>query len=184
MRDSIVGMRGVVQDVSARKNVEDSLRQSEEVLRALANTIPQLAWMAQADGAIVWFNERWYEYTGTTPENATGWGWQETVEPDALPSMLEHWRASIHSGAPFEMEYPIRGADGQYRWYLTRVNAVRDRNGKVVRWFGTNTDVDQVKRVEQALREESKVLELLNSTGGALASTRDLRSLLQVATDA
>ncbi|KQQ89340.1 hypothetical protein ASF77_11275 [Massilia sp. Leaf139] len=181
---SVTGMTGVMQDISGRKNAEDSLRQSEEVLRALANTIPQLAWMAQADGAIVWFNERWYDYTGTTPELATGWGWQDTVEPDALPAMLEHWRASIKSGAPFEMEYPIRGADGQYRWFLTRVNAVRDRHGKVVRWFGTNTDVDQVKRVEQALREESKVLELLNSTGGALASTRDLRSLLQVATDA
>ncbi len=183
-RDSVTGMTGVMQDISSRKNAEDSLRQSEEVLRALANTIPQLAWMAQADGAIVWFNERWYDYTGTTPDVATGWGWQDTVEPDALPAMLEHWRASIRSGEPFEMEYPIRGADGQYRWYLTRVNAVRDRNGKVVRWFGTNTDVDQVKRVEQALREESKVLELLNNTGGALASTRDLRSLLQVATDA
>ncbi|MFC5512763.1 ATP-binding protein [Massilia jejuensis] len=183
-RDSVTGMAGVMQDISLRKNAEDSLRQSEEVLRALANTIPQLAWMAQADGAIVWFNERWYEYTGTTPELASGWGWQDTVEPDALPAMLEHWRASIHSGEPFEMEFPIRGADGQYRWYLTRVNAVRDRNGKVVRWFGTNTDVDQVKRVEQALREESKVLELLNNTGSALASTRDLRSLLQVATDA
>jgi PAS domain S-box-containing protein len=183
-RDSVVGMTGVVQDISSRKNVEDSLRQSEETLRALANTIPQLAWMAQADGAIVWFNERWYDYTGTTHDSATGWGWQSTVEPEALPAMLEHWRASIRTGAPFEMEYPIRGADGQYRWFLTRVNAVRDRHGVVVRWFGTNTDVDQVKRAEQALREESKVLELLNSTGSALASTRDLRSLLQVATDA
>jgi PAS domain S-box-containing protein len=184
LRDSVTGITGVMQDISSRKNAEDSLRQSEEVLRALANTIPQLAWMARADGAIVWFNERWYEYSGTTPDSATGWGWQDTIEPDALPAMLEHWRASIRSGEPFEMEYPIRGADGQYRWFLTRVNAVRDRNGQVVRWFGTNTDVDQVKRVEQALREESKVLELLNSTGGALASTRDLRSLLQVATDA
>jgi PAS domain S-box-containing protein len=184
LKDSVTGMTGVMQDISSRKGAEDSLRQSEEVLRALANTIPQLAWMARADGAIVWFNERWYDYTGTTPDSATGWGWQDTIEPDALPAMLDHWRASIESGQPFEMEYPIRGADGQYRWFLTRVNAVRDRNGKVVRWFGTNTDVDQVKRVEQALREESKVLELLNSTGGALASTRDLRSLLQVATDA
>lgn len=184
LRDSVIGMTGVVQDVSSRKIAEDSLRQSEEVLRALANTIPQLAWMAEPDGAIVWFNERWYEYTGTTPEGAAGWGWQGTVDPDVLPAMQEHWASSLRTGEPFEMEYPIRGADGQYRWFLTRVNAVRDRRGKVVRWFGTNTDVDQVKRAEQALREESKVLELLNSTGGALASTRDLRSLLQVATDA
>lgn len=184
LRDSVIGMTGVVQDVSSRKIAEDSLRQSEEVLRALANTIPQLAWMADPDGAIVWFNERWYEYTGTSQESAAGWGWQNTVDPEVLPAMLTHWRASIHSGEPFEMEFPIRGADGQYRWFLTRVNAVRDRRGMVVRWFGTNTDVDQVKRAEQALREESKVLELLNSTGSALASTRDLRSLLQVATDA
>ena len=184
LRDSVIGMTGVVQDVSSRKIAEDSLRQSEEVLRALANTIPQLAWMAEPDGAIVWFNERWYEYTGTTPEGAAGWGWQGTVDPAVLPAMQEHWASSLRTGDPFEMEYPIRGADGQYRWFLTRVNAVRDRRGKVVRWFGTNTDVDQVKRAEQALREESKVLELLNSTGSALASTRDLRSLLQVATDA
>jgi hypothetical protein len=82
------------------------------------------------------------------------------------------------------MEYPIRGADGKYRWFLTRVNPVRDRNGQVLRWFGTSTDVDQVKRAEQALRDESHVLELLNSTGSALASTRDLHPLLQAATDA
>jgi PAS domain S-box-containing protein len=180
----VLGITGVVQDISARKSIEDSLRQSEEMLRALANTIPQLAWMADADGAMVWFNERWYEYTGTTPEQATGWGWESVHDPAVLPSVLEHWHESVRTGDPFEMEFPIRGADGKYRWFLTRVNAVRDRRGHVVRWFGTNTDVDQVKRAEQALREESHVLELLNTTGSSLASTRDLRSLLQTATDA
>ncbi|MEO7496650.1 MAG: ATP-binding protein [Massilia sp.] len=184
LQRSGLGMTGVVQDISTRKNAEDTLRQSEEVLRALANSIPQLAWMAQADGAIVWFNKRWYEYTGTRPEQVVGWGWQSTHDPDVLPRMLQRWHESIRTGNPFEMEFPIRGADGQYRWFLTRVNAVRDRQGHVVRWFGTNTDVDQVKRVEQALRDESNVLELLNSTGSALASQRDLRSLLQTVTDA
>jgi PAS domain S-box-containing protein len=181
---AVVGMTGVVQDISARKSAEDTLRESEEVLRALANSIPQLAWMAQADGAIVWFNQRWYDYTGTTPAEMVGWGWQATHDPEVLPQMLARWNESIRTGNPFEMEYPIRGADGQYRWFLTRVNAVRDRLGHVVRWFGTNTDVDQVKRVQQALRDESNVLELLNSTGSALASQRDLRSLLQTVTDA
>jgi PAS domain S-box-containing protein len=180
----VLGMTGVLQDITTRKSAEDSLRQSEEVLRALANTIPQLAWMADASGAIVWFNERWYEYTGTTPDQATGWGWERVHDPEVLPAVLEHWHESIRTGTPFEMEFPIRGADGQYRWFLTRVNAVRDRHGHVVRWFGTNTDVDEVKRAEQALREESHVLELLNSTGSALSSTRDLRSLLQTVTDA
>ncbi|MES2758943.1 MAG: ATP-binding protein [Pseudomonadota bacterium] len=181
---SVLGMTGVVQDISARKSAEDTLRQSEEVLRALANSIPQLAWMAQADGAIVWFNERWYDYTGTRPEQVEGWGWRSTLDPDVLPAMLQRWKDSIRTGNPFDMEYPILGADGQYRWFLTRVNAVRDRIGHVVRWFGTSTDVDQVKRVQQALRDESNVLELLNSTGSALARQRDLRSLLQTVSDA
>jgi PAS domain S-box-containing protein len=183
-REGVIGMTGVVQDVTARRGAAETLRQSEEVLRALANTIPQLAWMAQADGAIVWFNERWFEYTGTTPDQVVGWGWQSTCEPSVLGAVQERWQASIRSGAPFEMEYPIHGADGSYRWFLTRVNPVRDRAGNVLRWFGTNTDVDEVKRAEQALRDESHVLELLNSTGSAFASTRDLHSLLQTATDA
>jgi PAS domain S-box-containing protein len=183
-RSGVMGMTGVVQDISERKGTEDSLRQSEEMLRALANTIPQLAWMADPDGSIAWFNQRWYDYTGTTPEEATGWGWEAVHDPEVLPAVLEHWHESIATGEPFEMEFPIRGADGAYRWFLTRVNAVRDRHGQVVRWFGTNTDVDQVKRAEQALRDESHVLELLNATGSALASTRDLHSLLQSATDA
>jgi PAS domain S-box-containing protein len=183
-RQGLLGMTGVVQDISARRGAEDTLRQSEEVLRALANTIPQLAWMAQADGAMVWFNERWFDYTGTTPDQVVGWGWQNTCEPSVMPAVMERWSASLQSGEPFEMEFPIRGVDGKYRWFLTRGNAVRDRDGHVVRWFGTNTDVDQVKRAEQALRDESHVLELLNSTGTTLASTRDLRSLLQAVTDA
>ena len=183
-RQGLLGMTGVVQDISTRRGAEDTLRQSEEVLRALANTIPQLAWMAQADGAMVWFNERWFDYTGTTPDQVVGWGWQETCEPSALPAVMERWTTSLKTGEPFEMEFPIRGVDGKYRWFLTRGNPVRDRDGAVLRWFGTNTDVDQVKRAEQALRDESHVLELLNSTGTTLASTRDLRSLLQAVTDA
>ena len=180
----VLGMVGVVHDISTRKSAEDALRQSEEMLRALANSIPQLAWMAEAGGAIVWYNERWYEYTGTRPDQMVGWGWQSVHDPEVLPQVLQRWNDSISTGKPFDMEFPIRGADGEYRWFLTRVNAVRDRHGKVVSWFGTNTDVDQVKRVEQALREESNVLELLNSTGAALSSQRDLRSLLQTVTDA
>jgi len=181
---AVLGMTGMAQDISARREADDHLRQSEEELRALANTIPQLAWMADPSGAIVWFNQRWYEYTGITPSESTGWGWKAVYDPAVLPAVLEHWDESVRTGAPFEMEFPIRGADGNFRWFLTRVEAVHDRDGRVVRWFGTNTDVDQVKRAEQALREESHVLELLNSTGAILASTRDLRSLMQAATDA
>ncbi|MDL2356661.1 MAG: PAS domain S-box protein, partial [Pseudomonadota bacterium] len=117
-RHGMLGMTGVAQDISARKSAEDTLRQSEEVLRALANSIPQLAWMAQADGNIVWYNERWYEYTGTTAEQMAGWGWQSVHDPEVLPLVLQRWNESIRTGNPFDMEFPIRGADGQFRWFL------------------------------------------------------------------
>jgi len=180
----LLGMTGMVQDISTRKAAEDTLRTSEEELRALANSIPQLAWIANFDGAMSWYNERWYEYTGTVPSQVLGDGWQQVYDPDCLPSMMEHWAASVRSGQPFEMEFPIRGADGHFRWFLTRANPVRDASGHLLRWFGTSTDVDQVKRAQEALRDESAVLELLNKSGNAIARQRDLRPLLQEVTDA
>ena len=175
---------GVVEDISARKGTEEALRQSEDTLRTLADSIPQMAWMAEADGNIFWYNRRWYEYTGTTPETMAGWGWQSVHDPEVLPEVLTRWRAAIAAGDFFEMEFPLRGADGEFRWFLTLANPMRDAAGNVIRWFGTNTDVDQVKRVRQALEDETRVLELLNRTGTTLASTLDLQSLLQSITDA
>ncbi|WP_295995399.1 ATP-binding protein [Rugamonas sp.] len=181
---ALLGLSGMVRDITPRKAAEDTLRQGEEELRALANSIPQLAWIAHADGAMSWYNQRWYDYTGTTPEQAIGAGWRAPYDGACLEQMLARWERSLRSGDPFEMEFPIRGADGQFRWFLTRANPVRDGAGRLLRWFGTSTDVDQVKRVQEALREESSILELLNSTGTALAGTLDLRALLQEVSDA
>lgn len=175
---------GVIEDVTQRKQAEERLRHSEEELRALANSISQLAWMAQPDGNIFWYNNRWYDYTGTCLEQMQGWGWQSVLDPEILPRVLERWKASIRTGEPFEMEFPLRGADGVFRWFLTLVNPVRDTEGHVLRWFGTNTDVDQVKQVREALRDETRILELLNKTGTALSSQLDLQTLVQSATDA
>lgn len=129
-----------------RGRVEVALREREEQLRVLAATVPQLVWMANPDGFIFWYNQRWYDYTGTTPEQMEGWGWQSVHDPEALPRVLKRWRASIDSGEPFEMEFPLRGADGVFRWFLTRVTPLRDSHGRVTRWFGTNTDVDEIRR--------------------------------------
>lgn len=174
----------VILDVTERLQAEQALRQSEAELRALADSIPQLAWMAEPDGRIFWYNRRWYEYTGTTLEQMEGWGWRAVHDPAVLPSVMERWQHSLQSGEPFEMEFPLRGADGGYRWFLTRVEPVRDAAGKVLRWFGTNTDVDQVKRVREALRDETRMLELLNSIGHTLSSNLDLGTLVQSVTDA
>jgi PAS domain S-box-containing protein len=162
----------------------EALRQSQLELRALANSMPQLAWIAEQDGTMVWYNQRWYDYTGTTPEQMAGEGWMQVYAPDCLPAMRQRWEESRGNGTPFELEVPIRSASGEFRWFLTRANPVHGSAGEVLRWFGTSTDVDQVKRVQEALRDETAVLELLNRSGSALASTRDLHPLLQEVTDA
>jgi PAS domain S-box-containing protein len=178
------GVIGMVQDITPRKAAEDALRNSEEELRALANSIPQLAWIASADGTAMWYNDRWQEYTGMSNEDLLGGRALELYPSEVLPAIMARWRESVQSGRPFEMEYPIRARDGQYRWFLTRANPMRDARGQLLRWFGTATDVDQVKRVQEQLRDETTILELLNSTGTALVQHRELHALLQEVTDA
>jgi PAS domain S-box-containing protein len=141
---------GTAMDITDRKRAEEHLHESEQQFRTLADSIPNLAWWANGDGYITWYNRRWYEYTGTTPEQMEGWGWQSVHDPDELPRVLEHWRASIATGEPFNLEFPLRGRDGQFRWFLTRILPLKDANGRVVRWFGTNTDVTEVRQARQA----------------------------------
>ncbi len=142
----------VTEDINERKRIEHQLSESEELFRTMANSIPQLAWFARADGQIDWYNDRWYEYTGTTPEQMRNHGWECVHDPERLPHVIERWTDSIVTGRPLDMEFPIRGADGSFRTFLTRVEPVRDIHGKVVRWFGTNTDVESLKQDEERIR--------------------------------
>jgi PAS domain S-box-containing protein len=143
-----------------RGRAEEALRTSETQFRTLANAIPQLCWIANADGGIFWYNRRWYEYTGTTPEQMEGWGWQSVHDPEVLPKVLERWKRSIATGNPFDMVFPLRGADGVFHPYLTRVMPVFDQDGKVVRWFGTNTDISEQQRAEAEARKTKDLLEM------------------------
>lgn len=156
---TVRGFVALVQDITGLKKVERALSESEEQFRTLADSIPHLAWVANADGHVFWYNQRWYEYTGTRPEAVEGWGWQSVHDPEVLPKVLERWKDSLASGRAFEMVFPLRGADGAYRLFLTRVVPVRDRWGAVARWFGTHTDIDEQKRTEEALRRANRDLE-------------------------
>jgi len=150
----------------------------------LANSIPQLAWMANPDGWIYWYNDRWYEYTGTSPQDMAGWGWQSVHDPQTLPKVLERWRESIEAGRAFEMEFPLRGADGRFQWFLTRVVPFRDATGAVVQWFGTNTNVQYRHDAERALLEQAETLNIINRTGAQLAGELDLDRLVRSVVDA
>jgi PAS domain S-box-containing protein len=103
------------EDVTVRLLAEQQLRANEMRLRQLANTIPQMAWIADAQGAVDWFNDRWYEYTGRTPEEMAGWGWQSVMDPETLPQALQLWQHSLATGEPFQMTFPIRGRHGENR---------------------------------------------------------------------
>ncbi len=135
----------VTEQVAARKKVEES----EEKFRTLADNMPTLAWMANADGYIFWYNSRWYEYSGTTPEQMKGWGWKSIHDPSILPHVLKKWQEAITRGKAFEMVFPLKGADGVFRPFLTRIIPINDKKGEIIRWFGTNTDITMQKELER-----------------------------------
>jgi PAS domain S-box-containing protein len=170
----IFGAVKILRDITERKQSEEALRASEERFRTMANSIPQLTWTARADGYIDWCNKRWYEYTGTTPEQVEGWAWQIVHDPDVLPRVMRIWRGAINSGQPFEMEFPLRGSDGKFRTFLTRVSPFKDAEGRVVQWFGTNTDVDELKRVEESLRASQAQLNSALAAGSIGTWTWDI----------
>ncbi len=167
-----------------RRRVEAAVRESEERFRVMANSIPQLAWIARADGYIYWYNQRWYEYTGTTPEQMEGWGWQSVHDLDALPGVLERWKESIASGEPFDMVFPLRGVDGNYRQFLTRVQPVQNAAGEVIQWCGTNTDITERKQAEARLTADLAALTRMHALSGRLLATGGLQPLLQEIMDA
>lgn len=139
-------------ELAERRRTEEALRDHELAFTTLANSIPQLAWMADADGWIFWYNQRWYDYTGTTLEEVEGWGWQKVHHPEHLRRVVARIRRAFERGEPWEDTFPLRSEDGTYRWFLSRALPIRDREGRVVRWFGTNTDVTEIRAMEEELR--------------------------------
>jgi PAS domain S-box-containing protein len=168
------GMIGTVIDINDQKLAEEGressylkLHNSEEKFRTMADNIPVLAWMADAEGWIYWYNKKWYDYTGTTEQEMEGWGWQAVHHPNMLQMVIEKWEYSIEKGRPFDMTFPLKGKDGQFRQFLTRVVPVTNDVGKTLHWFGTNTDVSEILETEKKIHQsEARFRALVKAADG------------------
>jgi len=162
-KGEIVEWFGAASDVSQRKRHERVLLQSEEHFRTFANNIQNLAWITDPNGWTYWYNERWYNYTGTTFKEMEGWGWKMVHHPDHINRVVHFITEALKKGEPWELTYPLRSSGGEYRWFLTRVYPVKKDDGEIIRWIGTNTDIDNQKKAESALAETNIELIKINN---------------------
>jgi PAS domain S-box-containing protein len=149
---SIVGVNVAAEEITERKRTEAALRASERQFHTLADSIPQLVWMAEADGRIFWFNSHWYDYTGVTPGDTSTHDWQALLAPASLPKARRRWVQSLQAGTALEMELSLLGKDGEYGPFLTRVIPLRDATSAIYRWIGTHVDIRDQRRREEHIR--------------------------------
>jgi len=141
------------------RQAQDALLQSEQKFQTLTESMPQLAWMCTPDGGYIYFNQRWADYTGLTLNESYGPGWSKPYHPDDQQRAKDAWKHATRTGEPFEIESRLRGADGNYRWFLIRALPFRDSGGTILKWLGTCTDIEQHKRSEEKIRRLASIVE-------------------------
>ena len=154
---AVVGASKIARELGDLDLTRRALAESEARFEMMADNISQLAWIADADGSIIWYNKRWFEFTGTTLDEMKGWGWKAIHHEDHIGRVTDRFVEAIGKGESWEDIFPLRGADGSYRWFLSRARPIRDAAGRVAFWFGTNTDIteqrEQKEAIEHLLRE-------------------------------
>jgi PAS domain S-box-containing protein len=147
------GVAAFYRNISETKRAEEVLRASEAQFQAFAQAMPNHVWTSLPNGQLDWLNDRVYEYSGASPGDLDGEGWTGMLHPDDLPAAAERWAAALSSGANYETEFRLRRVDGSYRWHIARAVPIHDANGALVRWIGTNTDIEDQKAASEALRK-------------------------------
>jgi PAS domain S-box-containing protein len=173
-------LSGFVRDISERKAAEAELRASEARLRTLAESLPNLVWTCRADGWCDYLSRQWIEYTGRPEQEQLGSGWAEHLHPDDRPHVEREWAAAVLHKTAYHIEFRIRRHDGVYRWFKTRAIPLLDSHGQVVKWFGSNTDIEDYKFAESRMRTQLERLDLLDRTTRAIGSRLDAHSILQI----
>jgi PAS domain S-box-containing protein len=171
---------GFVRDISERKAAEVELRASEERLRTLAESLPNLVWTCRADGWCDYLSRQWVEYTGRPAEEQLGAGWADHLHPEDRPHVEREWALAVMRKTAYDIEFRIRRHDGVYRWFKTRAIPLLDSRGQVVKWFGSNTDIEDYKFAELRMRTQLERLDLLDRTTRAIGSRLDAHSILQI----
>ncbi len=166
-----------------RREVDEALRSSERRVREIVESLPQLVWTCAPDGACDYLSPQWIRYTGRPEAEQLGSRWLEQVHPEDRAGVAERWRETVAAGRPFDVEFRIRRSDGEHRWFKTRAEPLRDAEGRIVKWFGTNTDIDDQRRAEQVLREAHDVLEqrVRERTAELAVLSSRLRAAIEVA---
>src|SRR5579863_8944076 len=180
-------MRALAQNAETQELSEalEKLRQEAARLQTVIDTVPSFLWTSLPDGSKEYLNKRWYEYTGLPMEQAKGWGWKVVVHPDDLDRLVREWLSLVEARKPGELETRIRRYDGEYRWFLIRVVPQLDSEGNLVRWFGSNTDIEDRKRAETKLLEDERefrritdaipqTIVVLDPCGNALYANREM----------
>jgi PAS domain S-box-containing protein len=179
--DEIVAVNVAAEEITDRKRAEAALRASERQFHTLADSIPQLVWMADAVGKVYWFNNHWHEYLGTSAADTSSLDWQTILAPASLLEARDRWARVLEAGTALEMELSLLGKDGQYRPFLTRSVPLRDPSGAIYGWIGTHIDISERKRNEQAIRDArdtaETALQNLKETQNSLIEVEKLAAL-------
>jgi PAS domain S-box-containing protein len=156
-----VSLVGAIADITEARLSHDALRESEARLQKLADAMPQMVFAARPDGHVDYFNRQWYAYTGL-PEGEVGYeSWKLVHTEEGLQRAMRDWPEAVRTGSNYEIEYRLRRHDGEYRWHLGRAVPVRDETGKIIRWFGTNTDIHDQKMAEESIRHSREQMEMV-----------------------
>lgn len=149
---TVVGASKIARDAGPFLKQQAELLVSKARFETLANNIADLCWMANADGHLFWYNQRWYDFTGTTFEEMDGWGWERVQHPEHLPRVKDRWIEHLANGEEWEDTFPLRRHDGEWHWFLSRAKPIRNDAGEIIRWFGTNTDITEQRQQAEQIR--------------------------------